>query len=597
MTLRTQLTLGFTLVALIGVGATGLLLIRASYRDALQRVRREQKLLAQNRADALAAEVAEEQVRLQHLSGLAEMNLTDADREPEKAVLRHARTRPEYFTLRTSAVAPDGTVQWTEPPPAPEGSVRATRWFEAARRAPNPFVTEQVDERGHTVGARLVVPIFHADGVFAGCLTSTLDPAPGSRWSEHLAVNLGQSGRASLIDRAAEPIVERGAPEAAGLNARDEAIKVALGGSTASLWGKDATGRSWLVTAVHVPITGWVLLTRQATDELDDTLDPELRTLALLLALGLVLAVSLGLFSSGAIGRPLVALAQTARAVERGQLEGLPAPSRGGELGDLERAFYSMTTTLEARVQQRTAELEKAQAELVAQGRFAAMGKTAAAIAHELKNALNGLGTATELLVQNNVPEAARLQIREQVRTEVARLRDITDNLNLFSAAPRLHRAPQDLRPLVDRAVGVLADRIAASQVQVDVSWPTGLPPVICDGLKIQGVLINLVKNAVEAVEPRLDETGPGGRVTVSGQQTEAGVRVEVADTGPGIAEDVADHMFEPFYTTKRTGTGLGLPIARRIAEAHGGSLDYQPNAPHGARLTLHLPLAPPDLQ
>lgn len=599
MTLRTQLTFGFIAVALLGVGATGALLITTSYRDALQRVRREQLLLAENRANAISGEVAAEVERLRHLSSLAEVDLTDKDAEPEKAVLRHARSLPRYFTLETSAVSPDGTVQWTEPPTGPLSTVKDLPWFTDARRSPGSFVTEDTDAEGRTVRARLVVPLWRGDGQFAGCLTSTLDPSTASRWSERLAVDLGQSGSAAIVDRAGKVVAARGAPEAMDLPARDEAVRTALEGHTASVWGKDGKGRTWLLTAVPLPNMGWALMTRQAADELDDTLDPELRALALLLGLGVVFAMAIGVAFSGTIARPIVALATTAREVEQGRFEAVAPPKRGGELGDLERAFYSMTATLEARVKERTAALEKAQAQLVEQGRFAAMGKTAAAIAHELKNALNGLGTAIELVMGGKLPEnsATAAAIREQVRSEVARLRDITDNLNLFSAAPRLNRSPQDLKPLAERALAVLSDRIEASGVQVDVQWPTGIPAVPCDGHKIQGVLINLLKNAVEAVEPQMDEPGPQGRVFLSGRALSDAVEVEVADAGPGIAQDIADHMFEPFYTTKRTGTGLGLAISKRIAEAHGGSLTYSPNSPRGARLVLRLPLATPDVQ
>ena len=596
MTLRTQLTFGFTLAALLGVGATGASLISTSYRDAFKRVQREQALLAENRANAISAEVGEEVERLRHLASLTEIDLTDENAEPEKAVLRHARSLPRYFALETSAVAPDGMVQWTEPPPPAEQSVHDAGWFLEATRSSSSFVTEDSDVKGHTTRARLVVPIWHGDGKFAGCLTSTLDPAAASRWSERLAVDLGQSGTAALIDRSGKVVVTRGAPEVMDLPIRAKAVAAALGGSTVSDWGEDDKGRRWLVTAVPLPNMGWVLMTRQAADELDDALDPELRQLALLLGAGLLFAIILGVLTSGTIARPLVALAQTARSVEQGRFEGVPPPSRGGELGDLERAFYSMTATLDARVKERTAALEKAQALLVEQGRYAAMGKTAAAIAHELKNALNGLGTATELLLQGKVPENAQAAVREQVRSEVERLRDTTDNLNLFGGQPQLHRAPQDLRPLVDRAITVLRDRIEASGVVVNLDWPGTMPAVSCDGLKVQGVLINLLKNAVEAVEPQLDEPAPRGQVQVVGRMVQGGVELEVSDSGPGIAGEVAAQMFEPFFTTKRTGTGLGLSIGRRIAEAHGGRLSFSPNQPQGARLVLFLPLSPRDL-
>jgi signal transduction histidine kinase len=595
VTLRTQLTLGFTLVALLGVGATGALLINSSFRHAMRQIQREQLLLAENRAGAISAEVAAEVERLRHISTLSELDLTDANREPEKAVLQHARTLPRYFTVETSAVAPDGTVLWTEPPPgspAQEQSVAAAPWFADARSRRDAFVTEDPGPT-HAIRARLVVPLWRASGTFAGALSTTLDPTIASRWSEKLQLDLGRSGTAELIDREGHVVSARGATGQVSDPAREEALSGALSGQVVSRFADDGHGRSWLVSAVPISSIGWALLTRQAADELDDSLDPELRALALLLGLGAAFALVLGIIFSRALARPLVALARTAREVERGHLEAVPSPRRGGELGDLERAFFSMTATLDARVRERTAALEKAQAELVEQGRFAAMGKTAAAIAHELKNSLNGLGTAIELLLQRRIPEAAQEALREQVRHEVSRLRDITDNLGLFGAAPRLNLAPQEVRFLVERAMAMLADRIASGAVEVSLVLPATLPPVPCDGLKIQGLLINLLKNAVEAVEPQVDQSSAGGAVEVRAQVVGEVLEIEIADSGPGLSPEVTAHLFEPFFTTKRTGTGLGLAIARRIALAHGGELIHRARVPHGSAFTLRLPLLP----
>ncbi len=604
MKLRTQFTLGFSLVALLGVGVTGGLLISYSYERALVRLKDQQLLLAENRASAISQEVAEEVARIRYLSTLTDIDLTDENLEPEKAVLRHALHDPHYFSIETSAVNPQGVVQWTEPHhDGPTVPVQAGNqpWFQEVKRHPEhhtdhhpseSFVFEDVASDSPR-RIRLVVPLWSGDGSFAGCLTSTLDPSTTAHWGERLRVDLGQSGTAAIVDREGHTVVSLGASEGPDFDGRSHAITEALAGHEVSDWAKDSDGRAWLLTTVPLPNTGWALMLRQARDELDDDLDPELRTFAWLLLAVLSGALTLGALYARSLARPVTTLARVAREVERGRFEGVPAPSRRDELGDLERAFFSMTATLEAKVEERTRALEQAQAQLVEQGRFAAMGKTAAAIAHELKNALNGLGVAVELLTQGKLPATSQEPIREQVRSEIERLRDITDNLNIFAGSPKLACSPHDLRTLVDRAIASQSDRIDAADIDLVIDVPSSLPAVTCDGQKLQGVLINLLKNAVEAVEPGIEGPPPENRhqITIAARPVDNRMELEVIDTGPGIAADVAHHLFEPFFTTKRTGTGLGLVIGRKLVEAHGGSLSWQPNQPHGTRMQIHLPL------
>jgi signal transduction histidine kinase len=214
--------------------------------------------------------------------------------------------------------------------------------------------------------------------------------------------------------------------------------------------------------------------------------------------------------------------------------------------------------------------------------RFAAMGKTAAAIAHELKNALNGLGVSIDLLTQGQLPKDRGDAVRVQVRSEIARLRDISDNLNLVGATPRLRVEATDLHRLLNHCLELLADSIAADRIEVERNFhDQGSPLALrCDVQKIETTLINLIKNALEAMAPAsfgdpLDRA-PTARHRLLRLSTAVdgdGVALEIADTGAGFSSEARAHLFEPFFTTKRTGTGLGLTIARRVVDAHGGEL------------------------
>jgi signal transduction histidine kinase len=276
-----------------------------------------------------------------------------------------------------------------------------------------------------------------------------------------------------------------------------------------------------------------------------------------------------------------------------------------------------LNASLEERVRARTRELEQAQARLVDAERFTAMGKTAAAIAHEVRNALNGLGMCVDLVLADHPPQAgaASARVHAQIHHEIARLRDITESLLTFARTPRLERAPVDVRALCARALDTLGEQIADGAVAVEAD-PPDAPPVaiVGDGYKLQGVLVNLVKNAVEAMTTRPLDLGEGAAPDVAAASTAAAggpqrrlivhartegdaVVVELGDTGPGLLPEARAHLFEPFFTTKVTGTGLGLATARRIVEAHGGTIEIVPAAAggEGTLVRLRLPRGEPD--
>jgi len=143
---------------------------------------------------------------------------------------------------------------------------------------------------------------------------------------------------------------------------------------------------------------------------------------------------------------------------------------------------------------ERTNELEATQEALVDAERFAAMGKASAAIAHELKNALNGLGMCVELVLSDPAVGASVARIRSQIRRELMRLRDITESLLTFARTPRLERVHSDLHAIIAHALEMLDDQVQESGTRVELEFTGGGAPLelMCDGLKIEGVLINL---------------------------------------------------------------------------------------------------------
>ena len=617
MSFRTKLTLAFLLVSLVGAGLTGGALIYGSYQAQMEQLAEKELLLAQNRAHTLQDDLALVVSELSRLSTLAEVDLADNDLEPEKRVLRYARKDSSLFQMRILLFDPEGQCLWAEPAGACVlgSSSAATPWFRELSRSLRPLVEDAAE--GGAALVRVAVPILRNDR-FSGALVGLLPTERQIRFEDELHVPLAQSGAIAVIDRDGRALFSLGAPAGVAAIRESAATKQGVQGELGRAWIPDAAGRSWLFAYAPVQLAGWAVVLRQARDELDDDLDRELRIFSTLLLLGVTLAVLAGWSLARLVTRPLLSLNQRAQKIAEGDFGTMPIPARGrggDEIEALEGAFYRMdqaisardreirglASTLEAKVEARTAELQRAQEQLLLSNRFAAMGKTAAAIAHELKNSLNGLGVAVDLLASGNVPPVRAETVRIQVREEVARLRDICDNLNLFAGEPRLHRSRADVHEILRRTLEILRPAVEASGARVELEFEGGGAPFLvpCDAQKLQSTLINLCKNGLEAMAPTAfgegldEEPAPRDRrLILRTRLLDATAVIEIEDSGAGFSPETAARLFEPFFTTKRTGTGLGLAIARKVVEAHGGSLSARPRSP-GALFRISLPHRP----
>ena len=243
--------------------------------------------------------------------------------------------------------------------------------------------------------------------------------------------------------------------------------------------------------------------------------------------------------------------------------------------------------------------LERTELELARAQDLAAMGRTAAAIAHEVKNGVNGLSVALDVLAGGKGDGTVRREIHAQARSEVARLRDVADDLTMFASPPRLAPARVDLAELCRRAAATVAGAAADAGVEVSLALPPGPLQVEADPAKLIGALSNIARNGIEAMGPGafgepLGEPFPKRvrRLEVAARADGEMIVVEVADRGAGLAAEVRGRLFEPFVTTKRTGTGLGLAIARRVVEAHGGAIEASDRAGGGTVFRVTIPRA-----
>ena len=269
-----------------------------------------------------------------------------------------------------------------------------------------------------------------------------------------------------------------------------------------------------------------------------------------------------------------------------------------------EQELHRLNRELEGRVQERTASLEKAhtellrdieererlQAQLRQQERLSALGLATAKVVHEIANPLNSIALAAELLARRleQSPtdiDAEASDLTMALRREISRLGSLLEDIRSFSM-PNTKVMDMELTDVSALADELLERERAAYErrgIVIKKDFPSGLPRVMADNKKMTQVLLNLCKNAVEAM-------AEGGTLTVRAYRSGDGLCIEVADTGTGIPHDL--DVFEPLMTTKPSGMGVGLPIVAQIVGAHGGNITYQSQMDKGTVFRILLPCA-----
>ncbi|HWP35763.1 MAG TPA: GAF domain-containing protein, partial [Thermodesulfobacteriota bacterium] len=249
--------------------------------------------------------------------------------------------------------------------------------------------------------------------------------------------------------------------------------------------------------------------------------------------------------------------------------------------------------TLYANLEAAHREQRAMHARLVQSEKLAALGEMAAQVAHEIRNPLVSIGGFARRLHKRMPEESPDRRYTEIIIREVTRLEEILGQILAFSREQRPAYEPQPLPALVDSTLQMMADLFKEARIEVVRCYAEGLPPVVCDPTQLRQVFVNLFSNARDAMSG-------GGTLTVriaSAPDDPEGlgphVVVEVEDTGGGIPANVMAHLFTPFYTTKESGTGLGLAVVKRIVQGHGGSVQIVNRPGQGATFVLRLPLRP----
>lgn len=224
---------------------------------------------------------------------------------------------------------------------------------------------------------------------------------------------------------------------------------------------------------------------------------------------------------------------------------------------------------------------------LVERERLATIGHTVACLAHEISNPLSGMYLAGQLMQLRLAgapdPDPKLAEALARMMRENRRLNALLDEFRSLSMRQIIERTPTDLHELLDDVLAMQRSLLEEARIRVAVEIRGPMPRVSLDAAKLTQVLLNLTKNAAEAMSDR------GGRITIRAWLTDEALVIEVEDDGLGIPDHV--DVFEPFRTTKPKGTGLGLPIARQILAAHGGTLECTSKPGAGATFRISIPL------
>ncbi|MGO9516792.1 MAG: sensor histidine kinase [Candidatus Korobacteraceae bacterium] len=296
--------------------------------------------------------------------------------------------------------------------------------------------------------------------------------------------------------------------------------------------------------------------------------------LLICVAVIMVLAVS--------VRRPMLELQEKIARVRLGDMDvSVSFSNRSDEIGDLGRDFNDMVAQLKASREeiQRLHQTQMSRAE-----HFATLGELATGLAHEIRNPLAGIAGVIEIVSRDLPPNSAARSVIKDAKEEALQInRILTELLDTARPKPPQFRV-SDVCVTVEHAVMFARQQAITKRIMIELEVSGDIPPVDHDPNQINQVLLNLLLNAIQSMDKP-------GTIHVSLEHYDDAVLIVVADEGKGIAPENLPNIFRPFFTTKGHGTGLGLSLARRTVEAHGGQIDVTSEMGKGSRFQIRLPI------
>jgi two-component system NtrC family sensor kinase len=321
-----------------------------------------------------------------------------------------------------------------------------------------------------------------------------------------------------------------------------------------------------------------------------DVISAERKAQSSLIALALLTAVvtGFGLAATLLVGRALSPIGELIAGVQQlssGDFSRRVDVRGEGEVALLAGEFNKMAERLASREER----LKSQEQALVRSERLAAIGRMSSQITHEVRNPLNSLSLNVEMLEEEIGEGREAKELLKAIASEIDRLNDITEGYLSFARLPKPKLSREQINGVVEGLLRFLKEEAEGAGVRVSSELGGGIPEVLADENQLRQALLNVVRNALEAIRGN----GKGGNLKVATHASDGWVELTLADDGPGIAQKDLSRIFDPFYSTKAEGTGLGLPLTQQIIEEHGGTIACASEPGKGTTFTIRLPAAP----
>lgn len=336
----------------------------------------------------------------------------------------------------------------------------------------------------------------------------------------------------------------------------------------------DERGKAVWARLAAVALFPMEVIVEQDVDEALAWIDVLLRRVAVTGAVTFLVILVVAVWTSRKLGEPLRVLARVAQNVTTGNAQDRVGPLSGTEAEDVRKAFNTMLDELAAQ-----------QRELVRTATLASVGELSSSIVHEMRNPLSSIKMNLQSLLRTVESDPGYRELADIAIAQVARLERMLNDLLQYGRPVEIRRQPMRFDDLARSAISLTVDQASKNRVRVVVEDELNDTALFVDSELMCRALTNLVLNGIEAAPQ-------GGLVTVRGRRdADERAIVEVIDTGSGISSETLDQVFQPFFTTKPAGTGLGLANVRKIVELHGGSVTAGNGNGGGAVFAIRLPL------
>ncbi len=422
---------------------------------------------------------------------------------------------------------------------------------------------------------RLATPLRDVSGTAVGVLAASIG-FEGLKGFLRISPQLAGDIHTFVVDRAGRPLFASHPHPGLEYGATLPSPLAATGSGPTERY-VNYEGVEVLAAAVPVPGQPW----RYIAEAPISSVMGQLQSLALLAAVleasFALLLVAVVWLVARSIVAPLRRLVHAAERLRGGELGVEVRIDRPDELGELGSTFNQMSRELHASTQQ-IQELHDQEMRRAAQ--LASVGELASGIAHEIKNPLIGVTSGLGLLAKRVGEDPAIRNIIGQMHAQLHRIEAAIRDLLSYARPKDPRTMLTDPGRLVDRVVGLIRAQAEAAGVRVETRLAPDVPKIEIDPDLMTQTLVNLALNGIQAMSP-------GGVLTLTVARDGEHVRIGIADTGTGIAEQDLEHIFRPFYTTKHEGTGLGLAISRGIVDRHGGLIEVTSEPGRGSTFTL----------